>query len=60
MVYRKGQFVEILWRDVRVGDILRTLNEAYFPADIIILNTGEVNGTCLIESKNLDGETNLK
>lgn len=59
-MYRKGQFVEILWRDVWVGDILRTLNEAYFPADIIILNTGEVNGTCLIETKNLDGETNLK
>ena len=32
----------------------------YFPADILILNTSEKKGVCFIETKNLDGETNLK
>ena len=32
----------------------------YFPADVVILNTSEKKGACFIETKNLDGETNLK
>lgn len=32
----------------------------YLPADVMILNTSEKKGACFIETKNLDGETNLK
>lgn len=32
----------------------------HVPADIIILNTSEQKGFCFVETKNLDGETNLK
>ena len=31
-----------------------------FPADIILLQSADPNLTCFIETKNLDGETNLK
>ena len=32
----------------------------FFPADVVILYTSEPKGACFIETKNLDGETNLK
>lgn len=32
----------------------------FFPADVLILMTSEKKGICYIETKNLDGETNLK
>jgi phospholipid-transporting ATPase len=43
-----------------VGDILRVTNEKPFPADIVLLSSSEPDGMCLIETANLDGETNLK
>ena len=30
------------------------------PADLLILNTSDVKGAAYVETKNLDGETNLK
>ncbi|KAJ2687427.1 hypothetical protein IWW39_002956 [Coemansia spiralis] len=48
------------WRNVRIGDfvILKTGDPA--PADILILSTSADDGGCYVETKNLDGETNLK
>ncbi|KAJ2796875.1 hypothetical protein H4R20_005386, partial [Coemansia guatemalensis] len=48
------------WRNVRVGDfvILRTGDPA--PSDILILATSADDGSFYVETKNLDGETNLK
>lgn len=43
-----------------VGDLIRVENGEYFPADLAVLGNGGGKGTCFIETKNLDGETNLK
>ena len=42
------------------GDILVIKQDEQIPADVIILNTSEEKGVCYIETKSLDGETNLK
>jgi phospholipid-translocating ATPase len=48
------------WRELRVGDFVLLRNNDDIPADIIIVSTGEPDSTCYVETKNLDGETNLK
>lgn len=48
------------WEDVRVGDFVKLMNEESFPADILICATSEEENVCYVETKNLDGETNLK
>lgn len=48
------------WEDVRVGDFVRLRDNDSIPADIIICATSEEENVCYLETKNLDGETNLK
>lgn len=49
-----------IWEDVRVGDFVKILNNESFPADILICATSEDENVAFVETKNLDGETNLK
>ena len=40
--------------------IVKILQDQFFPADLILLNSSAPKGMSFIETKNLDGETNLK
>ncbi|KAF9425248.1 hypothetical protein BGZ94_007698 [Podila epigama] len=54
------EFVKEQWHNLRVGDFIMLKNNQAVPADAIILSTSETEGSCFIETKDLDGETNLK
>jgi phospholipid-translocating ATPase len=56
----KARFKRDYWKNVRVGDFVRLYNDEEVPSDIIVLSTSDADGACYIETKNLDGETNLK
>ncbi|KAJ7772973.1 phospholipid-translocating ATPase [Mycena maculata] len=49
-----------LWEDVRVGDFVKIADGEPLPADILICATSEDEHVAFVETKNLDGETNLK
>jgi len=48
------------WKNVHVGDVLKIKNNDQIPVDVLILSTSDSDGGCYVETKNLDGETNLK
>ena len=57
----KEKFIIKKWKDVFVGNILKVKKGEYFPADcVLISSTDRKTHGCFIETKNLDGETNLK
>jgi phospholipid-translocating ATPase len=56
----KARFKKDFWKNVQVGDFVRVYEDEEIPADIVILSTSESDGACYVETKNLDGETNLK
>ncbi|GLI80104.1 phopholipid transporting ATPase [Penicillium ochrochloron] len=55
-----ARFKRDYWKSIQVGDFVRLYNEDPIPADIVILATSDPDGACYVETKGLDGETNLK
>lgn len=57
---KERNFVLDSWRNLRVGQIVKICQDQYFPADLVLVKSSNPSGLAYIETKNLDGETNLK
>ncbi|EAS00612.2 phospholipid-translocating P-type ATPase, flippase family protein (macronuclear) [Tetrahymena thermophila SB210] len=59
-VYRNGSFIKCPSMSIQVGEVLRVRRGEHFPADVLCIYSTGKKGEAFIETKNLDGETNLK
>jgi phospholipid-transporting ATPase len=55
-----NSFEKVRWGDVEIGDFIKVEQDSFFPADMVCVKSTEDEGVCYVETKNLDGETNLK
>lgn len=58
--FSSGEFRDCKYRDLFLGEVIKIKTDEFIPADIILMETSDSKkNQCFIETKNLDGETNL-
>ena len=62
LVFNKEQkaFTKKHWKNIRVGEMIKVVDDEFIPCDILLIKVFDPKGVCFVETKNLDGETNLK
>ena len=60
LVHRDGDFVQDRWARLYPGELVLVQKDQFIPADLLLLLSSSAKGECFVETKNLDGETNLK
>ena len=56
----KGTFTGLASEDILIGDLVKIGKNEPFPCDVVLLQSSDSKGRCFVETKNLDGEANLK
>lgn len=60
LMLNKSGWENVKCSQLKPGDIVKVIKEDEFSADCLIIQSSNNNGYCYIDTKNLDGETNLK
>lgn len=58
--YINNELIEVKWKELHVGDVVRVYKDEVIPADLVVLNSALKNGYCYLETTNIDGESALK
>jgi phospholipid-transporting ATPase len=59
-VLKHGNWSQVKCWTLIPGDIIKVVKDEEFSADTVVLQSRNETGYCYIDTKNLDGETNLK
>ena len=52
--------METTWEKLETGNVIKIKQDEVIPCDCLVLKTNLEGNKCFMETKNLDGETNLK